>query len=186
MCIVLLASHLEARADVLNESCAVVEHQDSLSSGATNVNAFPGFCRSDVLFPLMCAHRSDMGRASFIPDLVDALEQIAGLGSFNISTIPRLHSKYEIELAEGEIHSLPIISMPLVEVRDPPPGASSSVVSHRGIVNHFSGFFYLVTLILIQPRPLSYREQPCSWRSIHRGEPFSCWTSSTLMASALL
>ncbi|KAL6777050.1 CBP80 [Auxenochlorella protothecoides x Auxenochlorella symbiontica] len=71
--------------------------------------------------------QSDMGRASFIPDLTEALDQIISLGAFDISSIPRLHAKYEIDLANGKIRSLPDIAVPLDGGNSYPSGASPSV-----------------------------------------------------------
>ena len=52
-----------------------------------------------------------MGETSFVPELLTAFEELISQQSFNISSIPRLHAAFEMELATGELHAVPDIQL---------------------------------------------------------------------------
>lgn len=55
--------------------------------------------------------RSDGGRASFTPEVVTAFRELVADPSRAISSIPRLHTDYEIELATGKLHPVPYLTV---------------------------------------------------------------------------
>lgn len=52
-----------------------------------------------------------MGETSFVAELVTALGHISNQPTFGISSVPRLHASFEMELANGQLHQVPEVKL---------------------------------------------------------------------------